>query len=186
MKNIGTRTIETERLILRKMKLEDGNLIYKNWTSDPLVSKYVNWNKHSSINDTKDYVNYKINRYLSSNCYDWVVILKDINEPIGEIDAVKVSIEDNSVEIGYNYGSKFWNKGYATEALKAIIRYMFIDVEVDKITACHIDKNPASGKVMVKAGMKFDYIVKDFFNNEKHKGDLLFYSINKEEYHKNK
>lgn len=59
MNGIGTKTIETERLILRKMNDEDAEFIYKNWSSDPLVSKYVSWDTHNSLEETKNMLNIK-------------------------------------------------------------------------------------------------------------------------------
>lgn len=65
MNAVGTKTIETERLILRKMQKKDAELIYKNWTSDENVSKYVTWDTHKSVKDTKKYVH---NAHYSPLC----------------------------------------------------------------------------------------------------------------------
>lgn len=181
MNAVGTKTIETERLILRKMQKKNAELIYKNWTSDENVSKYVTWDTHKSVKDTKKYVHYKLERYKNPYVFDWVVVLKETGEPIGEIDAVKVSTADRRVEMGDCFGSKFWNKGYATEALKAFIKYMFTEVEVDKVTACHMAVNPASGAVMKKAGMTYDATLKGYAydKNTGLRDDLLYYSIDR-------
>lgn len=181
MKDIEIKTIETERLILRKIELSDALKIYNNWTSDSLVTKYLSWPTHTSLKQTEGYIKYKLERYKKGYCYDWVVVLKENNEPIGEIDAVNVSIEHNLVEMGDCYGSKYWNKGYATEALKAFIDYMFNEVEVDKIIACHSSLNPASGRVMQKAGMHFDGCLKNYFidKNTKLRVDKICYSIDR-------
>ena len=181
MNKIGTQTIETERLILRRITLEDVDSMFTNWTSDPLVTKYVTWETHSSINDTKEYVESKIKRYDDDFCFDWIVVLKESNKPIGEIEAVNFSKVDSLVEMGDCYGSKYWNKGYATEALKAFIDYMFNKVGVNKIYARHIINNPASGKVMLKAGMKYDGTLKGYAidKNTSQRTDVLYFSIDK-------
>lgn len=179
MKGIGTKTIETERLILRRMKEEDALFIYENWASDPLVTKYLTWEPHQSLEVTKKYVEYKLERYQKEFCFDFVVVLKETNEPIGEIEAVKVSLKDRLIEMGDCYGSKFWNNGYGTEALKAFIRYMFDEVEVEKIIACHISTNPASGRIMQKAGMNCDATLKGYMcdKSTNKRVDLIYYSI---------
>ena len=181
MLNVGTRTIETERLILRKLEEKDTNAIYNNWCSDPNVSKYVTWDMHKSIEDTKEYVKFKLDLYNKDYRFDWIVLLKETNEPIGEIDAVKQSVNYNLVELGYCYGSKFWNQGYATEALKAVISYLSDIAYVEKITACHISTNPASGRVMEKAGMTYDATLKEYVvdKNTKKRADLVYYSYKK-------
>lgn len=89
------------------MQKKDAELIYKNWTSDKNVSKYVTWDTHKSVKDTKKYVHYKLERYKNPYVFDWVVVLKETGEPIGEIDAVKVSTADRRVEMGDCFGSKF-------------------------------------------------------------------------------
>lgn len=182
MKGIGTQTIETRRLILRKMELTDAEYIFKNWTSDPLVSRYVSWDKHETLEQTKKYVEYKVNRYIGHDyCFDWVVVLKETNEPIGEIEAVNVSLAHNLVEMGDCYGSKFWNNGYGTEALIAFIDYMLNEVQVDKIIACHESVNPASGRIMEKAGMHYDATLPKYFvdKNTGIRCDKVCYSIDR-------
>ena len=182
MKGIGTRTIETERLIMRRMEKGDALSIYKNWTSDPLVSRYVTWDTHDSFETTQAYVDYKVKRYEGHDyCFDWVLVLKETGEPIGEMEAVEVSLRDRIVIMGDCLGSKYWNKGYATEALKAFIRYMFDEVGVDKVIAYHLSVNPASGRVMQKAGMHLDAVLKGYLVDKLtgQRADKVVYSIDR-------
>lgn len=178
MKNVGTRTIETKRLILRKIEISDLEQVYNNWCSDPKVTKYVTWDMHKNIEQTKEYINFKLGLYEKDYRFDWVVVIKETNEVIGEIDAVKQSLNYNLVELGYCYGSKYWNNGYATEALSAVIKYLKEVALVEKVTACHISTNPASGRVMQKAGMKYDATLKEYVvdKNTKERADLVYYS----------
>ena len=178
MINVGTRTIETERLILRKLEISDLEQVYNNWCSDPKVSKYVTWDMHENIEQTKEYIKFKLGLYEKDYRFDWVVVIKETNEVIGEIDAVKQSLNYNLVELGYCYGSKYWNNGYATEALSAVIKYLKEVALVEKVTACHISTNPASGRVMQKAGMNYDATLKEYVvdKNTKERADLVYYS----------
>lgn len=183
MKYIGTKEIQTERLILRRIVKNDAEKMFANWTSRPIVSRYTRWNAHKTLADTKEYVNYKTDRYDNvAYCYDWIVTLKSTGEPIGEIEAIEILLMDNAVEVGYCYGDDFWGKGYATEALKAFISFMFDNVGVDKIFADHISTNPASGKVMQKAGMQFDAILKGYLidKNTGKREDKVCYSIDRQ------
>ena len=178
MINVGTKTIETKRLILRKLEISDLEQVYNNWCSDPKVTKYVTWDMHKNIEQTKEYINFKLGLYEKDYRFDWVVVIKETNEVIGEIDAVKQSLNYNLVELGYCYGSKYWNNGYATEALSAVIKYLKEVALVEKVTACHISTNPASGRVMQKAGMKYDATLKEYVvdKNTKERADLVYYS----------
>ena len=178
MINVGTKTIETKRLILRKLEISDLEQVYNNWCSDPKVSKYVTWDMHENIEQTKEYIKFKLGLYEKDYRFDWVVVIKETNEVIGEIDSVKQSLNYNLVELGYCYGSKYWNNGYATEALSAVIKYLKEVALVEKVTACHISTNPASGRVMQKAGMNYDATLKEYVvdKNTKERADLVYYS----------
>ena len=186
MKKIGTKKLETERLILRKLTLEDAGSMFKNWGSDPLVTRYVTWKTHETIEDSLEYLKYIQKEYQEGNAYHWLIVLKENNTPIGTIDVVRI-LTDGVVEIGYNIGSLWWGKGYTTEALKKVIEFLFNEVDVDTICARHLVKNPTSGKVMQKAGLKFEGILRqrEICNYTNTLMDVAYYSILKDEY-KNK
>ena len=67
-------------MILRKFELSDAEIVYKNWTSDPLITKQLSWDVHKSLDDTIKYVNYKFELYNKEYCFDWIVVLKLTNE----------------------------------------------------------------------------------------------------------
>ncbi len=85
-------------------------------------------------------------------------------------------------EVGYWLGKDFWNKGYVSESLKAIIKFGFLNLGLNKIYATHYPHNPASGKVMQKCGMRKEAEMKqEFFKNGKFL-DIIRYSILKEDF----
>ena len=138
MNGIGTNTIETNRLILRRMELSDAPFIFKNWASDEETTKFLDWNAHPSEKASLKYAEFKVNRYQNDFNFDWVIVLKDTHEVIGEIDAVNVNKVHKTISIGYVLSRKYWQQGYMTEALKGVIDYLFNLVGTDQITACHI------------------------------------------------
>lgn len=160
MKDFGTRTIETERLILRRFTPADAEGMYLSWASDENVTKYVSWNAHKNPAETLALIQHWIREY-DNNSYNWVVELKETHELIGNISAISVRRRHNNCEIGYCYGSKYWNQGYATEALTAVIDYLFNTCEMHIIEAKHHSTNPASGRVMEKAGMIQEAVLKE-------------------------
>lgn len=161
MQNKGSIKLETERLILRKGTLNDALKVYENYGKDPLVSKYVTWDKHKSVRDAEDFMKSWEESYGKLNSYKWLVIEKKSNEVIGSISAVRVDDLNGTVEIGYCYGSKWWDKGYGTEALKRVIKFFFEEVKVETVYAEHLSANVASGKVMKKAGMTWEGTLKN-------------------------
>lgn len=183
MKYIGTKQIETERLILRKLTEKDADEAFNNWCNSDKVDKYVLWSKHEDINVTLKQFKQWVEDYQELNTYRWIVQLKETGELIGTIDSSKRFIRFGCCEIGYCYGDKFWNKGYATEALKAVIKFLFEECEADTIFAEHLEHNPASGEVMKKAGMKYEGILRSrIIDKDNIRNDLVSYSITRDEY----
>jgi len=161
MKHRGTVTIETERLILRRFSIEDADYMFNNWASDAEVTKYLMWTVHSDVFISKAIINSWIELYQKLEYYNWTVVLKEINEPIGSIAVVEQRDDISMVHIGYCIGRKWWNKGYTSEALKELIRFFFEEVGVNRIESRHDPRNPNSGKVMQKCGLKYEGTMRD-------------------------
>lgn len=184
MKYIGTKELETERLILRKLTKEDAEQAYLNWCSSDEVSKYVMWEKHSNMDVTKKLYEFWEKEYDNLDTYRWIVQIKDTNELIGTIDvASKKFMKYGACEIGYCYGEKYWGMGYATEALKAVIKFLFEECDTNVIFAEHMSNNIASGKVMQKVGMQYEGVLRNrIIDKNNNMNNLISYSITKEEY----
>lgn len=182
MKLLGTKTLETDRLILRKYELGDEIQIFKNLRSDLNTSQYVGWDTDKDINQTLEYVE-KCIEEANNNGFHWVIQLKATNELIGDISVFEIMKKHSNCEIGYSFGSEFWGKGFATEALRKVIEYLLNECEFHLIEAKHKSSNPASGRVLDKVGMKKDAVLRQRRINKitKQINDLVIYSITKEE-----
>ena len=183
MKYLGTKELETKRLHLRRATKEDSYEAYKNWCNSNIVDKYVLWKQHENPEITFNLYSEWEQQYNDPTTFRWIVELKETNELIGTIDVSKKFIKYGTCEIGYCYGEKFWNKGYGTEALMAVIKYLFEECDAELICAEFMDNNPASGKVMSKSGLKYDGVLRSRVVDKLGKrNDLLCYSLTKEEY----
>lgn len=183
MKFIGTKELETERLILRRIKLDDAYIAYDNWCNSCEVDKYVLWEKHKSVEVTLEQFSKWIEEYEDLRTYRWIIELKDNHDLIGTIDVSKRFIKYGSCEVGYCYSEKYWNKGYATEALKAVIKFLFEECDADTVNASFMENNPASGKVMEKSGMRYEGTLKSrVIDKNGNRNDLIYYAITKNEY----
>ena len=187
MKQIGTKNLETERLILRKLTIEDAPYAYEHWCSNPSVCKYTMWDKHNSAEDTKKLYEIWEKEYEDPTIYRWLVEIKESHTPIGTIDVCsKKYLRFGTCEIGYCYDEDAWGKGYGTESLKAVIKYLFEEAEAETIYAEYMLLNPGSGKVMEKSGMIFEGTQKSrVLDKDGNRSDLGVYSLTKEEYFKN-
>ncbi len=142
----------TKRLNLRPITMNDCEQIFSCWASDKEVTKYLTWHAHKNIETTKNIVSNWISQYKNNNCYRWGIELKKTNNLIGMIDVVN-HINNNPV-IGYVLGKAYWNNGYMTEALKAVLDRLFCD-GYSRILIEADEKNIGSNCVIRKNGFKF-------------------------------
>lgn len=88
----------------------------------------------------------------------------------------------NHGELAYWIGREYRNQGYCTEAAKGMVRYGFEEMKLNRIFARYLDKNPASGKVMSKIGMKYEGILRQHVRKWGKYEDLVYYGLLKDEY----
>lgn len=159
MKHTGTVLLQTERLALRPFRLDDAEAVFRNWASDPEVTKHLTWRAHQNAGVTRTVVNSWLKDYRKPHGYHWCITLKGSDEPIGGIDVVSSNEHLASAELGYCISRRFWGHGYATEALIAVLEHLLGHVEYERAVARHDTANPASGAVMIKAGMAFEGVM---------------------------
>lgn len=186
MNNLGTITIETERLILRRFKEDDANDVFNNWANDSEVTKHLTWPTHKSIEDTKEYLRIVVNEYEDNRIYHWGIELKEINQVIGDIGGVKYNEDIELVHIGYCMGKKWWNKGIMSEAFSAIIKFLFEEVKVNRIESRYDPRNIYSGKVMERCGLKYEGTMKEADRNNQGVCDTAMYGLVREDYYNEK
>ena len=167
MNHIGTREIATERLTLRRFEIEDAENVFYNWFSDEQTVKYLTWPVYKSVDEAEDMIKSWIAQYDNTEYYNWAIELNDLEQPIGNISVVSIDEKTESIELGYCLGSQFFNKGYMTEAVTAIIRFFINEVGAGRVWARHDTENPNSGKVMAAAGMDYEGTLRHAgFNNQ--------------------
>ena len=142
-------TLETPRLILRRMTMKDAKDIFE-YSRDEEVACHVLWSAQRDIGEAKDYC-----RYRADEPSSWGIIDRQTRHLVGTIGYMDYSMDNASVEIGYSLARWLWNGGYMTEALARVIDYTFESMDINRIEAQHELDNPASGRVMEKCGMRF-------------------------------
>ncbi|MCR5689037.1 MAG: GNAT family N-acetyltransferase [Clostridiales bacterium] len=186
MEHKGTKRIETPRLDLRPFIPEDADAVYRNWASEPEVTRYLTWDTHTSTDITKQVLADWVGGYRDPGFYLWAIELKQTAQPIGSIAAVGIDEKTESVTIGYCIGTKWWGRGIMPEALGAVISFFFEEVGANCVNACHDPRNPNSGKVMKKCGMKFEGIRRQAGRNNQGVCDEAWHSILRREYFEKK
>ena len=158
MNKTGTQTIETERMILRKFSVEDADDMFENWASDPEVTKFLTWTVHSSVDISRTILTDWVTHYEDGGYFNWAMEYKETGRVIGNISVVKLNENIDGADMGYCMSSKYWGQELMPEALRAVMDYLFDEVGLNRIAACHDVNNPKSGRVMEKAGMKLEGI----------------------------
>jgi len=185
LKHLGTKTIETERLILRRFQMEDAKDMYQNWASDPEVTRFLTWPAHPSIEVSKVVIAGWMERYSELDYYQWAIALKPTGQAvIGSIGVTHINDDVGKVEIGYCIGRKYWRQGIMSEALKALIDFFINEVGVNRVEAKHDPNNPNSGNVMKKCGMRYEGTLRQSDRNNQGICDCAWYAILARDYAK--
>lgn len=183
MEHKGTVLIDTDRLILRKFRLDDGEAAFQNWTSDKQVTEFLRWPTHKNIDTTKMIIKMWVDGYAKDNFYQWAIVLKNgKDKPIGTISVVEQNDTLSILHIGYCIGSRWWNKGITSEAFSGIIPFLFEQVKANRIESQHDPLNPNSGKVMVKCGLKYEGTLREADISNKGVVDAAMYSMLAKDY----
>ena len=184
MNHMGTVKIETNRLILRRFTIKDVNAMYRNWASEDEVTKYLTWPTHTSVDVTNKVLEKWISQYSEPDYYNWAIELKEIGEPVGNIAAGKLDDEKASAFLGWCLGTHWWGQGIMPEAARAVLQYLFAEVEYNRIAAKHDSENAKSGRVMQKIGMTREGTFRASGKNNRGIVDEVYYSILREEFEK--
>jgi ribosomal-protein-alanine N-acetyltransferase len=169
-------TFETERLLLRKINMDDLS-DYFEFASDSLVTTYTIWHTHQSLDDSKYFIQYMLQKYNSKEAYHWGIIDKSINKLIGRTGFIEWDTKHLKAEIGFGIASHYWNKGIITEATKPIIEYGFLSLGLNRIEGRCNYNNLGSGRAMEKLGMKFEGTLREQLKMKGEFVDQRMYAI---------
>ena len=160
MNKTGTQRIETHRLVLRPFDVDDAEDMFTNWASDPEVTRFLTWPPHQNVDGTRWLLGQWTSHYDDGAYFQWAIEWKETGAVVGSIAVVKLEEAIESAEIGYCLGRAFWGRGIMPEALRAVMDYLFDTVGLNRVWAGHDVNNPKSGRVMEKAGMKKEGILR--------------------------
>jgi RimJ/RimL family protein N-acetyltransferase len=146
--------ITTDRLVLREVKEEDWRAVHA-YASDPEVVRFVDFGPNTE-QETRDFIDRAVaaEKCVPRLAHDLVVVQKESGEIIGGCGIHVTKPEQGEAFIGYVLGRRFWGQGYATEVARALLGCGFETLALRRIYAVCDAKNPASARVMEKAGMR--------------------------------
>ena len=165
MKYLGSKTIETDRLILKAQLMEEQKKLWE-ILMIPEVNRYFLTvpskfrDKLKDWNIQEKYYEEEMKHAKDNNVFKWSIFLKETGECIGRISCHEATSENSEITdsnirgVGWIIDPKYQSRGYGTEASKAMIDFMFLECEIAKIITGAAICNPASWKIMEKLGFE--------------------------------
>lgn len=171
----------TPRLKIRKLTMRDANDLFE-YSRDPEVARHVLWEAHRSVQESKAYLRYTLRRYRLGEPASWGIECRADGKLIGTIGFMWWQREHSSAEVGYSLSRAYWNQGLMTEALGAVLDYAFCSLHLNRVEAQFEVDNPASGRVMEKAGMRPEGVLRGRLYNKGRYVDVKLYAMLREDY----
>lgn len=182
MNHLGTTMLTTERLLLRRFTAEDSESAFRSFASDVNATKFLKWQAHTSPEETATLIGNWVRSYERRDFYLWAIVPKSEGKPIGYIGVLYANDAVGMFHTCYCIGSAWWGKGIVTEAYGEVLRYLFENVDANRIEASHDPRNPASGKVMQKCGLRYEGTLRQADISNMGITDIAIYSILREDF----
>jgi ribosomal-protein-alanine N-acetyltransferase len=171
--------LETDRLVLRRLEADDLEDVFE-YASDPKVAQYTSWPAHATIEDTREFLSYVLELYRRGEVAPWGVVCE--GKVVGTCGFLDWYPRGSRAEIGYALSSKYWGRGLMTEAVGEVISFGFRAMRLNRIQGrCEVE-NIASIRVMEKAGMRLEGVLRQHEYSEGRYLDIVMYSILRREW----
>lgn len=153
------RVLETSRLILRPPTLADADAVYREYATDPEVVKYLTWKTAERVEETRSHMADQLAKMARGETWPWVITQRREGRLLGMIE-LRTESGGFAMSFGYVLARPAWGHGYMTEALAAVLAFAFENPAIYRVWAIHDVDNPASGRVMEKAGMRREGVLR--------------------------
>ena len=177
----GKLNLETKRILLRPFELSDGPRVKKLAGDKAIADTTLNIPHPYQDGMAEEWILTRQSKFQAGESVNCAIILKSIQELIGAI-GLTVNKRFNKAQLGYWIAKEYWNQGYCTEVSKTILEYGFHELDLHRITASYIIRNPASGKVMEKIGMKKEGVLREHVIKWGKYEDVVSYGILRKEW----
>ena len=135
------------------------------------------WERHRSLEDTRNFLNFVLERYAKAELAPWAIENKENRKMIGTIDFVSWQPNHRTAEIGYVLHREYWGMGLMTEAVKCILQFGFERMDLVRIQAICLPENIGSYRVMEKAGMQYEGTLRKARMIKGENRDIKIYAI---------
>ncbi|WP_273129621.1 GNAT family N-acetyltransferase [Bacillus weihaiensis] len=170
------KELETERLILREIKMEDHQRIYDLFSNEELT-RYYGQDPLTSMAQAKQLIESFSTLQTEKRGMRWAIVSKVFNEVIGTIGFHNWNSRHKRAEIGYEIHPAYWRRGYAAEAVKTVNKYGFDELQLNRIGAIVFLNNDASNSLLRKLGFVQEGILHDYMMQGGNAYDTYVYSL---------
>ena len=170
-----TIQLTTQRLLLNPISIDHAEAIYS-YRSDSITNRYQGWIPQD-IEDVRSFIERQVSTEMNVNgtWFQFVVILKETGEVIGDMGLHFIGSENDEVELGCTLANEYQGQGYATEALKEVISYIFNKLDKNRIIATITPANTRSINLFERLNFKLETFSRDGkMQNESQTDDLLY------------
>jgi len=174
-------TLETPRLMLRPITLDDVLDIFA-YASDAEVTRYLRWGPHQTLAQTESYVCGVLQEYAEDRDGPWGIVDKITNRLVGHIHLMALSAQHHKAEIGFVLARSCWNNGLATETLLHVLAYVFETLGLHRVEGFSLVDNGAAMRVMEKAGMQKEGVLRDYLFQKGEFRDFAVYAVLQHEF----
>ena len=143
--------ISTKGLVLRRPRISDANDIFDNYAADPEVTRYVAWRPYRHRSEVAPFLQSRLARWDSGKEFSWAITRAEEDRVIGMIGC---RVREYTADIGYVMSRKHWNRGYITEAAKAVVDWAGNLEFIYRVWAVCDVENRSSARVLEKVGMQ--------------------------------
>ena len=173
-------TLETDRLILRPFRLADATEVQRLAGDRAIADTTLNIPHPYKDGMAEEWISKHQDAFDKEQGATFAITRKPDGVLVGAISLMGMT-KGHQAELGYWVGKPYWNQGYCTEAGQALLRYAFAELILVRVHSCHITRNPASGRVMQKLGMRHEGCRRQHVRKWDKAEDLELYGVLKQE-----
>lgn len=168
--------IATERLLIRPLQVSDEADVFA-YARDPEVARHTLWEPHENMRDTRAFLAFVDEQHRTGRAFIWGIVHRREGRVIGTIGLTNYIAQHGRAELGFAIARPYWNQGYTTEAVRALLSFTLRDLGLNRVEAFCKAENIGSARVMEKSGMRFEGVLRqrEFIKGEYE--DLKLYAI---------
>ncbi|MGL5676551.1 MAG: GNAT family N-acetyltransferase [Cellulosilyticaceae bacterium] len=168
--------LKTKRLVLRALEAEDVEAIYKIFSSEEVTAYYGMYPLSEPVK-ARQMIEAFAKSFEEDRGIRWAITVKDTGEVIGTCGFMNSSSRHRRTEVGYELHEDAWHKGYAKEALRAIIAYGFETMQWERIEALVYPENTTSNCLLLTLGFELEGLLRGHAYFREKQQDLNMFSL---------